>query len=288
MKNRGILHYCLGQNVKRDFLTDAIANPEKRPFIFIFVVVLALGVATNGLSTLILEVLGEWIQQTLKIDKIWWQLGVVSTLIVVVLLIISNIWQKFFRGSSIDEAKVFPLKNTFPGLIVLVSLGPNPPARAAIERHWNKGNGNLGHCWLICGGERSLQAAETLVAGLVEQGIPPKIFHYGRSYEFSNLDSQDKMLNLVPDEQFANDPNYIRRLVDCIFTDAQEKFKLDETQVIADYTGGTKSMTAGIILACATPTRRLQYILSEYDENNKPMNSQVMEVEISYKLKPIK
>lgn len=274
--------------MKRNPLLEAITYPEKRPFIFIFVVVLALGVATNGLSTLILDVSGDWIHQNLGIEKYLWQLGIVLTLVSSVLLTISNIWRMFYLKNSIDEAKVFPLKNTFPGLIVLVSLGPNPPARAAIERHWNKGNGNLGHCWLICGGERSLQAAETLVAGLVEQGIPPKIFHYGRSYEFSNLDSQDKMLNLVPEEQFANDPNYIRRLVDCIFTDAQEKFKLDETQVIADYTGGTKSMTAGIILACATPTRRLQYILSEYDENNKPINSQVMEVEISYKLKPIK
>ena len=52
---------------------------------------------------------------------------------------------------------------------------------------------------------------------------------------------------------------YIRRLINCIYADAQKQ-KLQESEVIADYTGATKGMTAGIILACTNSNRRLQYI----------------------------
>ncbi|MCX5965168.1 MAG: hypothetical protein NT070_19190 [Cyanobacteria bacterium] len=40
-------------------LTEAIANPGRQPFVFIFVITLVLGIAANGLSSLVLDTLGE-------------------------------------------------------------------------------------------------------------------------------------------------------------------------------------------------------------------------------------
>ncbi|NJR61338.1 MAG: hypothetical protein HC769_22395 [Cyanobacteria bacterium CRU_2_1] len=282
--------------VKRNVLLEAIANPAKQPIAFIFVLTLALGVAGDGLSTLVLEVIGDWLQQQFGVDKRLWQGLVVAGLVGAVLLAVSNLsahlsdWMKgiVLRNSTatIETARVRPLTQTYPGLIVLVSLGQNPPAKAAILHHWQAAQGNLQHCWLICGGDRSLQTATTLVEQLVAQGLPRKCFHYGRDYHLPLADRDAGLL--ASDAALANDPNFIRELIDRIYADAELRYGLDATEVIADYTGGNKSMSAGMILACTTPNRHLQYILSDYDDDNKPINSQVMEVQISYTLKPLR
>jgi len=278
--------------MKRNPLLEAIANPAKQPIVFVFVVTLALGIAANGLSDLVLETFGDWLQHQFGLSKTLWQLLVVTGLVGSVLLAMSNLseWIKntLLRNSAttIEAARVRPLTQTYPGLIVLVSLGQDPPAKPAILHHWQTGQGNLQHCWMICGGDRSLQAADTLVEQLVAQGVPRKLFHYGRDYDLP-LSNHNAGL-LAADESLANDPNFIRELVDRIYTDAETQYGLDETEVIADYTGGNKSMSAGMILACANPNRHLQYILSEYDSHNRPINSQVMEVQISYRLKPMR
>jgi hypothetical protein len=52
----------------------------------------------------------------------------------------------------------------------------------------------------------------------------------------------------------------VHRLVDAIYTEAMEVHGLKEEEVVADYTGGTKSMTSGMVLACASPRRPLHFM----------------------------
>jgi hypothetical protein len=103
----------------------------------------------------------------------------------------------------------------------------------------------------------------------------------------SDPENPKNQLSLVLNPEDANDPNQIRKIVEAIYQDAKENHDLDDSDIIADYTGGTKSMTAGLVLACASPDRRLQYVLSDYIDN-KPVNPKVMEIKLSYSLKPVK
>jgi len=63
-----------------------------------------------------------------------------------------------------------------------------------------------------------------------------------------------------------------------------------ETDVIADYTGGTKSMTAGTVLACASPDRRLQFMKpGKYREDgtaDHQAGSNPYLVDIRYSVRP--
>jgi hypothetical protein len=275
--------------MKRNILREAIEKPEKHPLTFIFVITLALGVAVNGLSDLVFNLLGEQITHLLGISKSVWQSGIVFVLVASVLLGISNIWSRirklFQHTKTVEEVRLFQLQQTFPGLIVMMSLGIDSPAKRAIEHHWNNGNGDLAHCWLICT-EKSLPIAETLVNQFAEQGIPRRFFHYGESYQFPDSENSDRTFTLLVDPQYEHDPTYIRRLIDSIYVDAEARYRLPETEIIADYTGGTKSATAGTVLACTRPGRKLQYIVSDYVEN-RPINSRVMEVRIAYNLEPL-
>jgi CRISPR-associated protein (Cas_Cas02710) len=278
---------------KRPWIVAAIESPADHPIIFVFVITLALAVASNGISTLILDNLCTWLEHQTKIARVVWQLGIVASLVVFFLINITNIsaiLQQQFRRRIPYRAKVRPLTvlDTVKGLIVFMSLGAEPPAKTAILHHWQNGNGRLEHCWLICGGEPSLNKATELVDLLVASGLPPKIFHVGTQYQYRNLEAPLHPLSLVTDPNLANDPSYIYQIIEAIYTSAEDPpFSLVENDIIIDYTGGTKSMTAGAILAGASPKRRLQYIISDY-QDNKPINSRVMEVDISYQVKPNK
>jgi CRISPR-associated protein (Cas_Cas02710) len=277
--------------MRRNFLVEAIANPGQQPVVFIFVITLGLGIAANGLSSLVLDILGDWLQTQLGLPKVVWLvtviIGVVGAVLLGIPTFVTGMRSLVLRNVSLVETtKVIALRQTLPGLIVLMSL-QDAAARAAILHHWRSGEGKLQHCWIICGGEKSLDAAEAMVNDLVEQGLPRRMFYYGDSFAIADVTNPKVMLALSPDEQRAKDPNYIRRLVEAIYQEAQMQYSLGEREIIADYTGGTKSMTAGVILACAKPTRRLQYWLSDYDENLQPVNSQMMEVVVDYRLKPL-
>jgi hypothetical protein len=274
-----------GKVMKRNILVEAIANPAQQPIVFIFVITLGLGIAANGLSILVLDILGDWLATSLGMPKVIWVLTVVIGVVGVVLLGIPSFvegMRSLLPGSmaTVERAKVMPLQQTFRGLILLLSL-QDIPTRAAILHHWQSGQGALQQCWMIGGGERSLRVAEQLLAELEQQGIPRGIFHFGHGVAIADPAGKE-MLSLMPNEHEVQDPNHIRRLVEGVYHQAQVLYGLDETEIIVDYTGGTKSMTAGVVLACTKPTRRSQYLMSEYNENRQPRNSQMMEVVIEY------
>jgi len=60
--------------------------------------------------------------------------------------------------------------------------------------------------------------------------------------------------------QDADDPKETYYLVRSVYEEAQA-LRLSEKNVVADYTGGTKSMTAGMVLACSiSEDRDAQYM----------------------------
>lgn len=69
--------------------------------------------------------------------------------------------------------------------------------------------------------------------------------------------------------------------------EAVEAFNVPEKEVICDFTGMQKPVTAGMILACAPKGRRMQYLHGKYDENGKLIpdaQSTPIEIEIEYQL----
>jgi len=143
-----------------------------------------------------------------------------------------------FRRIRVTTASVQPRR----GLIVLVSVGPPPTAaEEAIRAHLER----LEYCWLIVGpgeGEGSPQENAKRIIREYSQ-------YKGRQIHFK----QEELNN--PDN-----PEAVYYLVQRIYTEARD-YGLSEADLIADYTGGTKSMTAGMVLACATrEDRDMQYM----------------------------
>lgn len=265
---------------------DSLAKPNKYPIIF-FVFTLTLSIAANGLSTLLLDTLGTWLETKYGLSKIFWQIVVVSILSIVLFLSISNIKRiisNIFGDRSLISEVPEELSATFSGLIIFASLTVDSSAKIAIQHHWKESKGDLEHCWVICGGEQALTATKEIIKSL---NISEDIFHFDSDYPLSDPENPKKPLSLVLKPEDANDPNQIRKIVEAIYQDARDKYDVYDSDIIADYTGGTKSMTAGLVLACASPDRRLQYVLSDYIDN-KPVNPKVMEIKLSYSLKPVK
>ena len=166
--------------------------------------------------------------------------SVVGTALVLLSLWVAMRHMMRFRGMrvAVGAAPVQPRR----GLIVLVSAGPPTiPAEEAIKVHLPR----LERCWLIVGpGEgpgSPKENARRIIATYGRLG--------GREVHFETRDLQD------PDN-----PAEVYYLVQSIYTESRA-YGLREADLIADYTGGTKSMTAGMILACATrEDRDVQYM----------------------------
>lgn len=132
------------------------------------------------------------------------------------------------------------------GLIAMVSLGKYVPARNALEYHsWAGVPGSkptLVHCWLLAGpgeGEYSSQSnADRLAEEYKAKGIEVEV------WPLADADN-------IEEAYYA---------VKIVYEVAQNKCKLSKEEIIADYTGGTKSMTAGMVLATLEQGGRLQYM----------------------------
>jgi hypothetical protein len=132
------------------------------------------------------------------------------------------------------------------GLIILVSFGKFVPAGNALEYHsWAGVPGSkpvLTHCWLLAGpgeGEYSSRGnAERLAEEYNAKGIKAEVWPLAD----------------------ADDIEEAYRAVKIIYQMAQDKYKLTKEDIIADYTGGTKSMTAGMVLAALEQEGSLQFM----------------------------
>ncbi len=251
-----------------DWIREAITDPEKNVLATIVVTTFGLGIVSNGASSLLLETVGGWVEGHSPISKLTFQIGALVGLMGLILVgvYLTNLvgGVKRFLGTGqagAGDANVVPLTIGMPGLVVAVSRrsGDNPqatPAELAIRHHLAAGT--LRHCWLICT-EQSLAEAERLVRLLEDEGVSRRLFHYGEDWELGTVDEAGRPLTMSLDATRVDDPNYVRQLVEGIYGAAWRQFGLGEGEMIVDYTGGTKSMTAGMMLACVSPERRLQY-----------------------------
>ena len=160
--------------------------------------------------------------------------------------------QQVLRAQTLSAARPAPM----PGLIVLVSprrtaerleeLG----AYAAIEFHRTA----LKHCWMIAtsGEGGSFATAQELAQHFGHYGLANSIWQV--------IDAASVA------ETFA--------LIDWLYTQRVPTSGLSEPEVIADITGGTKPMTAGMVLACGS-RRPMQYLLFQQDGPSLPIELRV-------------
>lgn len=223
----------------RKTISKLFSAEKASPLLFLGIIYLV-GVTTNSLT--------DTIKDITKLDS--WIITSAGMVILLVILSFLDPVSKFVRflvkgrGELMSHMGLTPARHK--GLIVFCSVGPNISAEQAVRFHY-RGLSNeheqpvLEHCWMITGGAASLEAAKILVESLIRDGVPPNVCKY---------------VPMTGDD--ADNPEMVYRKVVGIFEDLPQSWS--ETDVIADYTGGTKSMTAGMILACALPERKLQFL----------------------------
>jgi hypothetical protein len=124
------------------------------------------------------------------------------------------------------------------GLIAFVSLTQRAHLDRAIAYHHE----TLKKLWLIATQEAQARAAQ-IVTEYKKSGVQISIVPLSEEWDLIKT----------------------KETVDRIF--AEQLDGLAEEEIIADFTGGTKPMTVGMVFACLTPTRSLQYVPAEYDRD---------------------
>jgi len=149
-------------------------------------------------------------------------------------------------GVAVDESRQAPPR---PGLIWLLGPGRFDHLLFALEHH-RKGGG-AAHCWLVMQDTEKVQHAfSQLSQQLLEQGMATR-------------------LHPVYIQQLEVQASY--QAVRAIFDREALEEGVDPEQIIADITGGTKPLTAGMVLAALTAGRELEYVESERDVQGDPI-----------------
>ncbi len=238
------------------------------PWLFIFGAV-AVGLLGEGAS--------KWVDT--------WQSGdstatavytiLLGTLILLLAIILFNVphWFRLIfsplRYTKITEEEQVPHQR---GVITLVSLGAYVPARNALEYHsWAGVPGSkpkLTHCWLLAGPGEGEQSSHNNANSLAEEYNAKGIIA-----EVWPLEDSDNV-----EETY--------QAVKIIYEVAQKKYKLSKKEIIADYTGGTKSMTAGMVLAALEQGACLQYMKpNKYEADgraSRPAGSKPRMVQVNF------
>lgn len=277
---------------RRNPILEAVTDPGKNFLAFFFIGVLLFNVFSDGISTLFWSSFGEWLQQQLGIrnETVLRSLILLGLALLILLVIyatnLTGAFRRLLRRLNLvdaivpEDANVSLLTETCRGLVVIMSLSDDSPAEVAIRHHWNHGNRPcLEFCWLITT-PSSLEYCRKLYQALVNEGIAERVnFFYGE-YEIPDGANSNQAISLNVEEDLAQDPDTVLHLVNSIYAHAQT-LGLDESELIVDFTGGTKPLGVGAFLACTSPGRRLQYIASRD-------NPQILEVKVDYRLKPVK
>ena len=158
------------------------------------------------------------------------------------------------------------------GLITLVSSGQFVPAADAMNHHsWAGVPGSkptLTHCWLIAG------------PGEGENTSPDNAARLKEEYEARGV------FVTIWQLQDADDVAEVFQAVKTIYETAERQFGLTQQEIIADYTGGTKSMTLGLVLSSLNRGVDLQFMKpNAYLKDgraNKEQGSQARKVDIRF------
>ncbi len=123
------------------------------------------------------------------------------------------------------------------GLVAFASLSETDHLEAALKYHGQ----TLEKVWLLATNE-SLSVAEDLREKYALNSRAIEIVLLNDAFDMQSVREEVERL-------------YLTRLGG-----------MPETDVIADFTGGTKPMSLGMIFACLSSTRRLQYVMGKYEK----------------------
>lgn len=215
------------------------------PFpIYFLAGVLAANLISDGVSSLVEQTIGV---PPLRLGWIKIVIGGFILLLTLLAFSLSDLgrWLSKItkKQTRVEMAENLPLPRK--GLIALVSMGNFVPAEPAMKYHYeaekNPAN-RLRYCWLLVGpgeGETSSRAnAERL------------------QERYAALDVEVFLVPLTD----ADDPGEVFLAMQGIIKEAQKKYGLFPWDVTADFTGGTKCMTAGMVLACVDQNVPVQFV----------------------------
>jgi hypothetical protein len=155
------------------------------------------------------------------------------------------------------------------GLIVLVSQGKldEIPAMAAIRYHFRgeadeRETATLRHCWLVTSPRPRL---------------PEEPSHGNMQSAWQNaLDLKERyrdQLEMHVVEIDPDDPADIYTKINHIYGEAKTK-RLRMSDLVADFSGGTKMMSVGMVLACTPSDRDVEYLKPrQLDERGRAVPS---------------
>lgn len=213
---------------------------SSRPFIFLAGAI-AIGLVTEGTIKLVESFVADQPATTG-----WWLLGSGIGLLTV-LTVAFDLWRLFLAlfgrvvGITISESSAVARRR---GLVAVVSGGNYVPAGNALYHHsWAQVSAStLSHAYLLVGpgrGELSSQAnAKKLKLTYEAKGVQVDV------WELDEADNVSEMFEKMK----------------AIYDTARTRDGLGVADMIADYTGGTKTMTTGMILAVAMLGGDLQFM----------------------------
>jgi hypothetical protein len=150
--------------------------------------------------------------------------------------------------AEVDEGRLAP---PHPRLIWILGPGPFDHLLFALEHHVRGGGGT--HCWLVMQDTPLVQEAfNKLSQTLLEHGISTRL--HPLYIERMDVRAAYEAVRVVFDQEAAREG-------------------LSPDQVIADITGGTKPLTAGMVLATLTTGGALEYVESDRDAHGNPIPS---------------
>ena len=182
-------------------------------------------------------------------DSIWWIVLLGGFLLLVVAYLaflttnLARTYHPLRKKMGFSELKDIPAKR---GLIAIVSMGLSTPAEKIIEYYLKLDENQqcLQVCWLIYGpGKGELSSEENA-----------KMFE-------SKYEEKLKIIPIPIENEYDPEEMFIQ--IQKIYTEMTYKYQLTPEEVIADFTGGTKCMTSGLVLGCIDHGIQLQFLVPE-------------------------
>lgn len=206
-----------------------------------------------ALGLLVVSILGNLAYDLLigpqTIVAVTWRPVIVSLLLtgLAYLLYRRDLRRKRRVRVVVEESRLAP---PHAGVVWLLGPGPVDHMLFALEHH--RRGGGAAHCWLV------MQSNEKPVQDAFEQ--------LSRVVSERGLGTQ-----LHPVYIQALEAREAYQAVEIVFNREAAEAGLKPGQVIADITGGTKPLTAGMVLGALTTGRALEYVESERDDQGRPI-----------------
>lgn len=279
---------------KSNRILRSISAPTESFLIFLLVGLL-INLLGTGLSNLFWDDFLKHLQKQLPISnlvqlRLWTALFLFVFLITLIYIfdlpgVIKSLLVKLRLVNSVGDATTQSIHDQpCNGLVVIMSAGldkatgqpkTNTPAETAIREHLKLQPPRLQHCWILTT-DATLENARSLRDRLSADEATRQLQIY-YDQPIPNPEDSATPLQLKLSDSDAQQPGQTLKLVDGIYADAQ-RYRLDESDLIIDITGGMKPQSAGAFLAGSRPNRRIEYLTQEHPPR-------VLELKVEYQVR---